>query len=343
MFYIKRSPALKGQQYTWLTKRPKLWSAVTGRLKLFARCLALVRFSRLAPFLGASIHFRFGHAYDLLHKPLEAFKGFLVWRFGFFHLFIALAWLFECDSLIAKDQMAGHFAVVHVAEWQRVFPATGRIDVLATRVKVQSCSIVIQFLNHVICQDEWIKINSPSHDLGWSDSCSEHACPNLILKVGGFEVLDELASRVPNGYAGLCCANILQIKFDDGVTASGQFSQSSYLENNVRSRIADRTRRKCFGWFYNVVVISKSCSDTEQQEATDSPPQSSPQVGLLPVSNRNSKKDAYCDENQYENERAQAICLSRTGVTVGALYCFGFGVIVSLFFAAIISSRRHQK
>lgn len=56
---------------------------MTGRFCLLARCLALVRFPRLAPILCSAIYFRLGHAHHLFRKPLEALKGFWVWRFGF--------------------------------------------------------------------------------------------------------------------------------------------------------------------------------------------------------------------------------------------------------------------
>src|SRR5713226_9672510 len=62
----------------------RLRSAVTGRLRLLVRCcLALVRFSRFFPVFSALVDLRLWHAYNLFRKPLEALKGFWVWRFGF--------------------------------------------------------------------------------------------------------------------------------------------------------------------------------------------------------------------------------------------------------------------
>lgn len=51
----------------------------------FALFGVLARRPRFLPRLRALVDFGLWYAYYLFHQPAEAFKGFLVWRFGFFH------------------------------------------------------------------------------------------------------------------------------------------------------------------------------------------------------------------------------------------------------------------
>jgi hypothetical protein len=80
---------------------------VTGR-KLYS---SLSSVSSLAvPRFRALVDLGLRHGYYLFHKPAEALKGIWVWRFGCLHLLVAFVWLFESNSLIAKDNIIGKHA-----------------------------------------------------------------------------------------------------------------------------------------------------------------------------------------------------------------------------------------